>query len=204
MRSPSPLELSPIPPPAHHATRPALWVASRGIVLAAIAVAALVAASAAAAHGTLTPSSVAAGVSQRFELTVPNARLDADIVAVSLELPSGAALESAEAAQPRWAVTSDESSVRWTGGPIDRGSAETFAFTARLAEAGPAELTLLETYDDGEAPPFPITVLATGSVGAVDGSDDTLAAVAVVLAALALVVATAALALALAGRRKVA
>ena len=146
------------------------------------------------------PSAVAAGVAQRFELTVPNARLDADIVAVSLAFPAGAALESAEAAQPRWAVTSGDSSVRWSGGPIDRGSAATFAFTARLGEAGPAEFLLVETYDDGETPPFPITVVATGSAGSADGSDGTLAAVAVVLAALALVVSTVALTVAL-GRR---
>jgi uncharacterized protein YcnI len=170
------------------------------IALIALVAAALVVAGPAGAHGTLAPSAVAAGIAQRFELTVPNARLDADIVAISLELPSGAALESAEAAQPRWAVTSDESTVRWTGGPIDRGSAETFAFTARLGEPGPAEFLLLETYDDGESPPFPITVVATGSAGSAEGSDGTLAAVAVVLAALALVVATVALAVAL-GRR---
>lgn len=160
--------------------------------------AALVGASAAAAHGTLSPAVAAAGVSQRFELTVPNARLDADIVAVSLELPPAATLESAEAAQPRWAVTSDDSSVRWTGGPIDRGSADTFAFTARLpGEAGPVEFTLVETYDDGIAPPFPITVVATGTGAGEEGADDTLAAVAVVLAGLALLVATAALTVAL-------
>ena len=169
----------------------------------ALVAASLLVAAPARAHGTLTPSAVAAGVAQRFELTVPNARLDADIVAISLALPAGAALESAEAAQPRWAVTSGDSSVRWSGGPIDRGSAETFAFTARLGEAGPAEFLLVETYDDGETPPFPITVIATGSAGSAEGSDSsdgTLAAVAVVLAALALVVSTAALAVAL-GRR---
>jgi uncharacterized protein YcnI len=172
-------------------------------VLLALVAAALLVAAPAGAHGTLAPSAVAAGVPQRFELTVPNARLDADIVAIALELPPGAALESAEAAQPRWAVTSDDSSVRWSGGPIDRGSAETFAFTARLGEAGPGEFLLVETYDDGETPPFPITVVATGSAGSADGSDGsdgTLAAVAVVLAALALVVSTVALAVAL-GRR---
>jgi uncharacterized protein YcnI len=146
----------------------------------------------------LSPPGAPAGASQRFELTVPNARLDADILGVTLELPAGAVLESAEAAQPRWVVASSESSVRWSGGPIDRGSAETFAFTARLpTEVGPAEFVLLETYDDADAPPFPITVVATGTTPGGGGSDDTLAALAAVLATLALVVATAALALAM-------
>jgi hypothetical protein len=94
--------------------------------------------------------------------------------------------------------------VRAVVGRADRPcSAETFAFTARLGEAGPGEFLLVETYDDGETPPFPITVVATGSAGSADGSDGsdgTLAAVAVVLAALALVVSTVALAVAL-GRR---
>jgi periplasmic copper chaperone A len=133
----------------------------------AVAAAALVLAGPAAGHGTLSPSTAAAGVLQRFELTVPNARLDADIVGISLALPEGAVLESAEAEQPRWAVTSDEGSVRWSGGPIDRGGAETFAFTVRLPpEPGSAEFTLVETFDDGDAAPFPIPVLVTGESGA--------------------------------------
>ena len=174
----------------------------RGLAFAAIAAAMLVVAPEAAAHGTLIPAAAPAGTSQRFELTVPNARLDADILGVTLELPVGALLESAEAAQPRWAVTSSESSVRWSGGPIDRGSAETFVFTARLpGDAGPSEFTLVESYDDGDAAPFPITVLATDVTPNDDGSNDTLAAVALVLAILALLVATGALALALRVRR---
>jgi uncharacterized protein YcnI len=201
-RSPRDLPLSLIPAPALRATQPALRVSLRCIVLAAIAATALVATSVAAAHGTLSPAVTAAGVSQRFELTVPNARLDADIVAISLEMPDRVVLESAEASQPRWAVRSDESSVRWTGGPIDRGSAETFAFTARLAaEAGPAQFTLVESYDDGDAAPFPITVVASGPTGGSDDSDGSLAAVALVLAMLALLVAAGALAVALRARR---
>jgi uncharacterized protein YcnI len=163
-----------------------------------VAAVALVAAPVAAGHGTLTPSTAAAGASQRFELTVPNDRLDADIVGVALALPAGAALESAEAEQPRWAVTSTETSVRWTGGPIERTTTETFAFVARVpTESGPVQFTLLETYDDGDAAPFPMTVVTSGPAGAGDGGDDVVATIALVLAALALTVATIALALAL-------
>jgi uncharacterized protein YcnI len=174
----------------------------RGLGFAAITATMLVVVPEAAAHGTLTPAAAPAGTSQRFELTVPNARLDADILGITLELPDGAMLEAAEAAQPRWAVTSSESSVNWSGGPIDRGSAETFAFTARLpTDAGPSEFTLVESYDDGDGAPFPITVVATGAMPVGDGSDDTLAAVALVVAMLALLVATIALALAFRIRR---
>ena len=164
--------------------------------VAAIAVAALVAAPVVDAHGTLTPASVPGGVTQRFELTVPNDRLDADIVGVALELPQGSMLESAEAQQPRWAVTSSARSVRWTGGPIESSTTETFAFVARLpAESGPQQLTLVESYDDGDGAPFPLTVVATGASAGEEGDDSSLAAAALVLAALALVVATISLAL---------
>ena len=173
-------------------------VSRRGVTFVAVVAAGLVTASTAGAHGTLTPAAAAAGVSQRFELVVPNARLDADIVGISLELPPGAVLESAEAAQPLWAVTSDESSVRWSGGPIDRGSAETFTFTARLpTDPGPAEFALVESYDDGDLAPFPITIVATGPTASADGSEGTLAGIAVALAVLSLLVSTFALALVL-------
>jgi uncharacterized protein YcnI len=166
--------------------------------VAVFALAALVLVPVAGAHGTLTPAAAAAGVSQRFELVVPNDRVDADVVGVTLALPQGAVLESAEAAQPRWAVASGEASVRWTGGPIESSTTETFAFVARLAaESGPQEFTLVESYDDGDGAPFPLTVVATGAATGGSDGEGTVAAVALVLAALALVVSTIALALAL-------
>jgi uncharacterized protein YcnI len=155
--------------------------------------------SAASGHGTLIPLTAPAGATQSFELTVPADRADADITGVSLRMPDDVSVESAEARQPLWAVTWDDEGVSWQGGPIERGSAETFRFTARMpAEAGTVELTLVETYDDGEAAPFPIAVTVTGGES---GSSDTLAVAAMVAAVLALGVATAALAVALRGRR---
>ena len=157
---------------------------------------------AARAHGTLSPATVQAGSVQRFELTVPNDRLDADILGVALELPGGIEIESAEARQPRWTVVWDEGSVSWRGGPIARGSAETFAFTASLPAEGVAEFALVETYDDGAATPFPVPVSVTTAETAAGGSSDTLAAMALVVAVLALVAATVALGVALRGRRR--
>jgi uncharacterized protein YcnI len=174
---------------------------TRSLVLV-LALAALAAAPAASAHGTLAPVSAGAGATQRFELTVPNARLDADVVKVTLELPPGAALESAEAAQPRWGVSSQEGVVTWSGGPIARGSVDTFAFTARLPlEAGVVEFGVRETWDDGATPPpFPIAVTLTDAPGAGD-SDATLSVAALVVALVALAAATAALVVALGARR---
>jgi uncharacterized protein YcnI len=163
---------------------------------------ALIWTSTAGAHGTLAPAAAPGGVAQRFELTVPNDRLDADVVGVTLELPQGAVLESAEAEQPRWAVTSSETSVSWTGGPIGSSTTETFAFVARLtARSGPQQFTLVESYDDGAGAPFPLTVVATGAAAADGGGDGAVAAVALVLAALALGVSTIALVLVLRMRR---
>jgi uncharacterized protein YcnI len=160
----------------------------------------LVAVPAAIAHGTLSPVTAPAGATQTFELTVPADRPDADVTGVALRVPEGMTIESAEARQPLWAVAWDEEGVSWEGGPIDRGAAETFRFTARMPpEPGGAELALVETYDDGEAAPFPIAVTVTGGEGS--SSDDTLAVAALVVALAALGVSTAALVVALRRRR---
>ena len=102
--------------------RPFTSIVRRAAVVGALVV--LVAAPAAGAHGTLSPAAAPVGATQRFELVVPNDRLDADVVAVTLGLPQGAVLESAEAEQPRWAVSSTETSVRWAGGPIESSTFE--------------------------------------------------------------------------------
>ena len=150
----------------------------------AVALAALVVPAHAGAHGTLAPAAAPGGVAQQFELTVPNDRLDAEIVGVTLELPDEAVLESAEAEQPRWAVTSSETSVHWTGGPIESSTTETFAFIARLpAESGPQQFTLVESYDDGDGAPFPLTVAASAGEPGGPGGVGPIAAVARVLAA---------------------
>ena len=177
--------------------RPFTFV-TRWLAVGVAALAALATASAASAHGTLTPAAASAGSSQRFELVVPNDRSDADLVGVTLDLPQGAVLESAEATQPRWAVTSSKTSVHWRGGPIEGSSTESFAFVARLpAESGPQQFSLVESYDDGDGAPFPLSVAVTGAAATGAGGDGTAATVALVLAALALVVATTALALVL-------
>jgi uncharacterized protein YcnI len=175
---------------------------NRLLVLVAAVAVALIAAAGASGHGTIAPASAQAGSSQAFELTVPNDRLDADIVAVALRLPSGIELESAKATQPLWAVSSAGNLVTWQGGPIARASAETFSFTARMpSQSGSVELTLLETYDDGDAAPFPITVDARTSSNGGSGSGTT-GTFALVLAALSLAVSTAAVLLALRANRR--
>ena len=163
-------------------------------------VTALVVAPSALAHGTLTPVTATAGSTQSFELVVPADRLDADIVGIDLRVPPGVVVETAEARQPLWTVVWDEDVISWGGGPVDRGGAETFRFTARMpADAEVAEFELVETYDDGgSASPFPLSVAISGTE---TGGDDTIAVAALVIALLALVAATAALALAIAGRK---
>lgn len=113
-------------------------------------------------------------------------------------------LEAATAEQPRWSVSSGDGEVVWSGGPIARVSAETFAFTARVPEEpDTVELTLVETYDDGESAPFPIRMTVVGSAAATGGGSDVLGAAALVVALLALGLATLALLVAQrAGRRR--
>jgi uncharacterized protein YcnI len=161
---------------------------------------ALVAAPAALAHGTLTPAVAEAGSDQAFELIVPADRLDADITGVALRVPEGVEVIAAEAEQPLWTVIWDDAGVSWEGGPIDRGSSATFRFTARMPpDGGVAELTLVETYDDGVAAPFPLPVTVSGDETGSSSQGLALAALLVAIAALA--ASTAALALALKGRR---
>jgi uncharacterized protein YcnI len=167
------------------------------LALAGVLVVSLVATPTASAHGTLTPASAPAGSLQEFELVVPNERDDADVVAVALHLPDGARLETAAGAQPLWAVTPEENVVAWNGGPIDRGSAQAFSFTAELPnEPGPVEFTLVESYDDGDAAPFPIPVFVTESDSG-GGSVSSLALVALLLAIAAVIIASVALVVAL-------
>jgi uncharacterized protein YcnI len=174
----------------------------RLLPLIAAAAAALAGASVAGAHGTLAPVEGAAGTTQRFELTVPGDRPDADVVAVALRLAPGMRLETATAEQPRWSVSSSAETVRWSGGPIARGSAETFAFSAHLpSQPGRVELTLTESWDDGPGAPFPIALLVTGAAPAGGTTPDTVAALALGVAVLALAVASLALAIALRSRR---
>jgi uncharacterized protein YcnI len=167
----------------------------RPFALAGAVVVALLATPTASAHGTLTPVSAPADSIQEFELLVPNERHDAEVVSVALHLPDGARLESASDVQ-RWEVASTESSVNWTGGQIDRGSLQAFTFTARLPSApGPYDFTLVESYEDGDAAPFPIPVFVTEPESG--GSSSSLAIVALLLAIAAVLLALAALAVAL-------
>lgn len=168
-------------------------------LLGAAAAWALVVTPGAPAHGTLTPTTATAGATEQFELVVPNDRADADIVAVTLRLAPGLRLETAQAEQPRWALSSTEDTVTWRGGPIERGSAQAFSFTARVpSQPGSVELELVESYDDGDGAPFPLAVSVTGAAATTGGgSSSTLVAIALAVAVLALGVATAALVVAL-------
>jgi uncharacterized protein YcnI len=170
----------------------------RPFALVGVFAVALAAAPTAGAHGTLTPVSAPADSVQEFELLVPNERHDAGVVAVALHLPDGARLESASGVAGLWTVTSEENVVTWRGGPIDRESLQAFSFTARLpSQPGPSEFTLVESYDDGDAAPFPIPVFVTEPESG--GSSSSVAFVALLLAIAAVLIALAALLVALRG-----
>ena len=177
------------------------WIAT-GIALAALALG-LSPARPAHAHGTVTPSVVDRGQSQRFVVSVANGRGDAEIVGFRLTLPAGFEIESVEARQPRWQATSAERTISWRGGPIPRLGSESFAFRARAAGgSGSATMTGEEIFDDGAEGAFRIPLVVGSSAS--DGSSDTLAKAALGVALGAAAVALAALFVALsagAGRR---
>ena len=170
------------------------------MVLAAAVAAALLVPGEARAHGTLTPPSAVADTVQAFELIVPGDRPDAEIVGVELRAPDGLVVESAEARQPLWTVTWDDEAVQWQGGPVPRGGAESFAFTARLpSDEGRVEVTLVESYDDGEEAAFRIPLGVTSAAGD-DGDVSGVAVAALVIALASLALSTAAIVVALRGR----
>jgi uncharacterized protein YcnI len=138
-------------------------------LLLASAAAALVGASAAAAHVTVNPNKVPAESFARFDVRVPNERPDASTVEVTLQLPPGLVLVSFQP-KPGWKrtvemeqltepievfgeqVTERIASVTWSGGEIAPGEFDEFGMSARMPAEEGAELVFpsIQTYSSGE------------------------------------------------------
>ena len=145
------------------------------VVAALAATGALVLPTAASAHVTLQPSSVAAGGFTRLDVRVPNERDDSATTKVDVQLPAGFAFVSYEP-RPGWKVTvrrekldepikTDEgfeideavSRITWTAdgtrGAIGPGEFVDFGLSLRMPEGKAGEklaFKALQTYDDGE------------------------------------------------------
>jgi uncharacterized protein YcnI len=104
---------------------------------------------AAAAHVTIAPPFVDAGVATEISMTVPNERPPHATVALAATMPTGISIVAASA-PPGWTATVDGSTVTWTGGRIT-GRSEV-AFPVRIeaiVPAGTYGVTARQRYDDG-------------------------------------------------------
>src|SRR5579862_1990634 len=178
-----------------------------GIPLA-IALAALVAASAASAHARVSPPVSLAKELQLYSLAVPTEKANLTTTKIVMTVPKGFGIDSFVPA-PGWTrqiqqTGSGDSAVvqkvTWTGGNIPTGEDSLFQFLAQPAKAGTYTFQVQQTYSDGSivdwsgseasAAPAP-TIEAKSSLGG--GGSSLLSIIGVALAVVALVLAGAAL-----------
>jgi len=115
----------------------------------AVAAIALVIAAAAAAHVTVSPSFVEAGVESEIAFATPNERPPHATTEVRATAPPGVSVISASA-PPGWKATVDASTVTWSGGRLgDRTAARFPVRILARGRAGTYSFTSAQTYDDG-------------------------------------------------------
>ena len=112
---------------------------------------ALLLAPAAAAHVTLSPAFVEAGVGSTIRFDTPNEREGHVTTSLRLEAPAGVELE-AVAAPPGWELALADGVATWTGGRIEGTDVVPFPLevTART-EPGNQTFRAVQRYDDGES-----------------------------------------------------
>ena len=111
----------------------------------------LLLAPAAAAHVTLSPSFVEAGVGSTVRFETPNEREGRATTSLRLEAPPGVEL-GAVAAPAGWELALDDNVATWTGGRIEGIDVVSFPLevTART-EPGNETIRAVQLYDDGES-----------------------------------------------------
>ena len=173
-----------------------------------VAVAALVAVSAASAHARVSPPVSLAKELQLYSLAVPTEKANLKTTKIVLTVPKGFGIDSFVPA-PGWTQQLQQTGsgdsavvqkVTWTGGSVPTGEDSLFQFLAQPAKAGTYTFDVQQTYSDGSivdwsgsessAAPAP-TIEAKSSLGG--GGTPLLAIIGVALAAVALVLAAAAL-----------
>jgi uncharacterized protein YcnI len=174
----------------------------------AVAVAALVAASAASAHARVSPPVSLAKELQLYSLAVPTEKANLTTTRIVLTVPQGFGIDSF-APSPGWKQQLQQTGsgenaviqkVTWTGGNVPTGDDSLFQFLAQPAKSGTYIFKVEQTYSDGSIvnwdgsesseAPAP-TIVAKSSLGG--GGSSLVAIVGLVLAILALVLAGAAL-----------
>ena len=192
-----------------------MTVATRGLVLAAVTVGALILAAGAFAHAEVSPPVALAKHLQFFTLAVPTEEANSKTTTIEFTPPSGFAIDSF-APSPGWTrqvqqTGSGDSAViqkvTWSGGSVPTGEDSVFQFLATPTSAKTFTFQVRQTYSDGKVvnwtgpessdTPAP-TVEARDSLG---GSSSLLPIIALVLGAVGVVLGVVAL---FAGRRSLA
>jgi uncharacterized protein YcnI len=119
------------------------------------------------AHVTVQPSEAVAESFETFVVQVPNERDDAATVKIEVRFPQEFAFVSFQP-KPGWRrdvemvefdepleaegeeITEGVGTVTWSGGSIDPGEFETFAFSAGPVPNGEMSFPAVQTYDSGE------------------------------------------------------
>jgi uncharacterized protein YcnI len=184
-------------------------VRARALVVAAVLVASLVAASGAWAHAEISPPIAKSKTTQLFTLAVPTEKEGLSTTKVELTPPSGFGIDSfvpslgwkREAQSTGSGENTDIQQVTWTGGHTPTEEDAVFQFLANPDSAKTYTFKVRQTYSDGsvvdwsgpESSDTPAPVIeAKSSLGG--GSSSTLAIVAVVVAGIAALLAVVALA----------
>src|ERR1700733_1296297 len=173
-----------------------------------VAVAALVAVSAASAHARVSPPVSLAKELQLYSLAVPTEKENLKTTKIVLTVPKGFGIDSFVPA-PGWTQQLQQTGsgdsavvqkVTWTGGSVPTGEDSLFQFLAQPASSGTYTFRVQQTYSDGSivdwsgpessAAPAP-TIEAKSSLGG--GSTPLLSIIGLALAIVALVLAGAAL-----------
>jgi uncharacterized protein YcnI len=173
-----------------------------------VAVAALVAVSAASAHARVSPPVSLAKELQLYSLAVPTEKENLKTTKIMLTVPAGFGIDSFVPA-PGWTQQLQQTGsgdsavvqkVTWAGGSVPTGEDSLFQFLAQPAKAGTYTFQVQQTYSDGSivnwsgseasAAPAP-TIEAKSSLGG--GGSSLVSIIGLVLAIVALVLAGTAL-----------
>jgi uncharacterized protein YcnI len=192
-----------------------MTLATRGLVLAAVACGALLLVGSAFAHAEVSPPVALAKELQLFTLAVPTEEANSKTTTIEFTPPAGFAIDSF-APSPGWTRKVQQTGsgeeaviqrVTWSGGSVPTGEDSVFQFLATPTSSKTFTFTVRQTYSDGKVvdwsgpesadTPAP-TVEAKSSLG---GSNSLLPIIALVLGGVGVVLGLVAL---FAGRRSLA
>jgi uncharacterized protein YcnI len=192
-----------------------MTLATRGLVLAAVACGALLLVGSAFAHAEVSPPVALAKELQLFTLAVPTEEANSKTTTIEFTPPAGFAIDSF-APSPGWTRKVQQTGsgeeaviqrVTWSGGSVPTGEDSVFQFLATPISAKTFTFSVRQTYSDGKVvdwsgpessdTPAP-TVEAKDSLG---GSSSLLPIIALVLGGVGVVLGFVAL---FAGRRSLA